>query len=412
MRNADAIRNLGQILAHQPANPRVVVVSAMGKTTNALEELLHAWFDGQEWHKQRDEVFSFHKNILNELFPGGTPDGLLFDNLWQEFEAVLAQDPGADFDMAYDQVVSYGELFSTAIVEAWLGASGMASEWVDVRNVIRTSSDHRKASVDWHRTAKNGSVLKSYLAEEDCSVVVTQGFIGSGPLGNTTTLGREGSDFSASILAHITDAEKVVIWKDVEGMRNADPSWFNNTVRLPSISFREAIELSYYGASVMHPKTIQPLQEKGIELHIKSFLKPDAPGTLVQAETESDHLIPSYIFKGDQVLVSISRRDLTFVAEQHLSDIFGVLSSIGVSINLMQLSALNFSMVIDGDARRLERLMEMLAKGYEVRYNKGVKLLTIRHYTAATVADLTKGQEILLEQKTRSTLRLVMREED
>jgi aspartate kinase len=212
-------------------------------------------------------------------------------------------------------------------------------------------------------------------------------------------------------LAHITDASKVTIWKDVQGMQNADPRWFNNTVRLPLISYREAVELSYYGASVIHPKTIQPLQDKGIELHVRSFLSPDEPGTVIQANADRDHLIPSYIFKADQILVSISRRDMAFVGELHLSDIFASLDDIGLNMNLMQLSALNFSFVMDRDERRLTRLRELLQDHYEMRYNEGVTLLTVRHYDQPTLASLVQGNEVLLEQKTRSTLRLVMRPE-
>lgn len=411
VKDAEAVKNVAHILHAAPAAERVVVISAMGKTTNMLEEVLRDWFDGRGHAAALQRVGTYHRNIMEEVFASGVPEGFAFDTLWAELEARLDRSPGEDFDFEYDQVVSYGELFSTAIVAAYLESEGFKSEWVDVRNIIRTDSAYRKARVDWARTRKNGEVLKGYLADEDCEVVVTQGFIAKGNLGNTTTLGREGSDFSASILAHITDAQTVTIWKDVRGMQNADPSWFNNTVRLPQISYREAIELSYYGASVIHPKTIQPLQDKGIDLHVKSFLEPEEEGTIIQANAERDHLIPSYIFKPEQILVSVSRRDLAFVGEQQLSGIFATLDTIGLNINMMQLSALNFSFVMDNDTRRLERLRGMLSEHYEVRYNEGMTLLTVRHYDEPTLSGLVTGNEVLLEQKTRSTIRLVMRPE-
>lgn len=410
MKNAEAVRNVGKILEDHRDKQLVVVVSAMGKTTNDLEAVLHCWFEGEDYTEALDKVRNFHQTIIREVFPDGTPSEFLFDALWSGLEARLEQAPSQDFDFEYDQVVSYGELMSTAIVESWLSTHGFGSEWVDVRNIIRTNSRYRKAAVDWRKTNKNGEVLKGYLREDGCDLLVTQGFIASGHLGNTTTLGREGSDFSASILAHVIDAQEVTIWKDVEGMQNADPRWFNNTLRLPSISYREAIELSYYGASVIHPKTLQPLQEKNITLNVRSFLKPETEGTVIQSSSEKDHLIPSYIFKSDQVLVTISARDLSFIAERNLADIFNVLSDIGLNMNLMQLSALNFSFVMDKDDRRLHRLQDMLTDNYELKYNEDVQLLTVRHYHDSILDQLTLGKEILLEQRTRSTVRMILRD--
>ena len=239
--------------------------------------------------------------------------------------------------------------------------------------------------------------------------MITQGFIAGDKLGNTTTLGREGSDYSAAILAYLLDAESVTIWKDVPGMLNADPRWFSNTVKLDQISFREAIELSYYGASVIHPKTIQPLKNKGIPLYVKSFKEPMEPGSVIQEDDTSDHLVPSYIFKPDQWLVSISPRDFSFIVEEHLMEIFEVLNSIGIHINLMQNSAISFSIAVDADKRKIDQLLTRLGGTYKIRYNTGVNLLTVRHYNEKVIKDLTAEKEILLEQRSRSTVRMVLR---
>jgi aspartate kinase len=314
-----------------------------------------------------------------------------------------------NFDFEYDQIVSLGELLSTQIISAFLNEQGHATRWADSRLLIRTDNRYREGNVDWKKTEE---LIRERLipAFEHNDILVTQGFIGATGEGFTTTLGREGSDYSAGILAYCTDAESVTIWKDVPGMVNADPKHFENTVKLDQISFREAIELSYYGASVIHPKTIKPLQNKGIPLYVKSFLQPEAEGTVIQESTANDHLIPSFIVMKNQVLFSINRRDFSFIVEEHLSDIFKRFASIGVKINLMQNSALNFSILADRSKTDPEKVIAHFTDNYEVRYNEGLELVTIRHYDAATLAMLSEGKETLVEQRTRHTARLVLKE--
>jgi aspartate kinase len=262
--------------------------------------------------------------------------------------------------------------------------------------------------VDWVKTEE---LIKSRFLPNftDHDIQVTQGFIGHTPEGFTTTLGREGSDYTAGIFAYCADAESVTIWKDVPGMLNADPKWFDNTIKLESISFKEAIELSYYGASVIHPKTIKPLQNKGIPLYVKSFIDPKAKGTVIQASTAHDHLVPSFIFKMDQILFSFTTKDFSFIVEEHLSDIFNRLAKVNAKINLMQNSALNFSILLDRNKVNPQQIIDLFKDTYEVRYNEELELVTIRHYDAATLARVTEEKEILVEQKTRQTARLVIK---
>ncbi|HTO36749.1 MAG TPA: hypothetical protein VLZ72_10950, partial [Flavobacterium sp.] len=298
-----------------------------------------------------------------------------------------------------------GELASSKIVAAYLAGQGMNVCWRDAKRFIRTNQKYRSAEVDWIKTQELTDIE---LKKHDCNISITQGFIGHTEEGFTTTLGREGSDFTAAIMAYCTNAESVTIWKDVPGMLNADPKFFANTVKLDKISFKEAIELAYYGASVIHPKTIKPLQNKNIPLYIKSFLNPSAEGSVIQQSTDNDNLVPSFIFKMNQVLVSITPKDFSFVVEENLSDIFKKLAEVGVHINLMQNSAVSFTVCIDADDRKLNRLMEILKSDYIVKYNDNVELVTIRHYDQSTIERTTKEREILMEQKTRQTVRIVM----
>jgi aspartate kinase len=283
----------------------------------------------------------------------------------------------------------------------------MDSEWFDARAIIRTDNRYRDARVDWDQSTRLLGPLKEALnSGKRC---ILQGFIGRDETGNSTSLGREGSDFTAAIMAYLLDAAEVTIWKDVPGMLNADPKWFKNTVKLDSISFKEAIELAYYGASVIHPKTIKPLQNKGIPLYIKSFLDPDSPGTIIQESTAHDGQVPSYIFKGNQVLLSIATRDFSFVVEDNLKEIFEAIAEAGVRIHLMENSAISFSVVFDYDDYKLQLLTDKLKANYSVRYNEPLTLITIRHWDDAIVTTLTEGREILLEQRSRHTLRMLTR---
>jgi aspartate kinase len=311
-------------------------------------------------------------------------------------------------DRDYDQVVSCGELWSTLIVSAHLVHAGLANTWLDARTIVRTDATYRSARVEWEAC---GNLTDRYLRpmlSATPSRVVTQGFIGRTADGLTTTLGREGSDFSAAIFAYLLDAQSVTIWKDVPGMFNADPKRFPDTRLLAHISYREAIELSYFGASVIHPRTLQPLQKKHIPLYVRSFIDLAAPGSTIDDHSENDSLIPSFIVKPGQLLVSITPRDLSFVVEENLSGIFWLFAQRNVRIDLMQNSALAFSVVVD-DGSRSRELIDELRKVYEVRYNEGCELLTVRHFDEATLHFLTAGREVLIEQRSRSTARFVLK---
>lgn len=411
VKNAEAVKNVSKILSLFPNEKRLIVISAMGKTTNAMEEIVNALWkkDASGYRYLVEECFNFHINILNQLFREKHyavhhEVESIFDMLRAKIEGPVSD----NFDFEYDQIVSLGEVLSTLIVDAFLREEGHLSVWADARKLIRTDHQYRDGNVDWEKTQQliEERLLPVY---KNVNCVITQGFIGHTSEGFTTTLGREGSDYTAGILAYCTNAKSVTIWKDVPGMLNADPKWFENTVKLDQISFKEAIELSYYGASVIHPKTIKPLQNKQIPLYVKSFIHPEEAGTTIQSSMDYDHLVPSFIFKKKQVLFSITPKDFSFIAEENLSEVFELLSRSGTKINLMQNSALSFSFVVDQDKIDIEKILDLFREKYEVRFNEDLELITIRHYDDATIDLLTKDKEILVEQKTRQTLRLLVK---
>ena len=412
MKDAEAVKNVVSILRSFQGQKLGIVISAMGKTTNALEEIVNALWNRDEikFKELVEESAQFHRKIMNGLFVyRGTT---IYDEIDNEFSRLLDKynDPVPDnFDFEYDQIVSLGEVISTKIVAAYVEQEGIQVMWMDARKIIRTNHNYREAEVNWERTLDN--FQQKFLPEfETHDVIITQGFVGHTSEGFTTTLGREGSDFTAGIIAYCCDAEDVTIWKDVPGMLNADPKWFDNTVKLDQISFKEAIELSYYGASVIHPKTIKPLQNKKIPLLVKSFIQPDADGTVIQESTSKDHLVPSFIFKMNQTLFSFTPKDFSFIVEKNLSDIFDRLAKANAKINLMQNSALDFSILVDGDKVSAERILELFSDTYHVKFNLGLELVTIRHYDDATIDRVTVDKEILLQQKSRETARLVVRQ--
>lgn len=411
VKDPNAVRNVSEILKLYSGEKLTVIVSAMGKTTNKLEEVVKAYAENDHklFNAHVNDLYDFHMNIMGELFHERHYS--IFNTVEDVFEKLrgMFDQPFPDnYSFAYDQIVSLGEVISSHIVAAFLFEQGHSSAWADARKLIRTNNQYQEGNVDWNKTEE---LIKTrflpHFLEND--IQVTQGFIGHTPEGFTTTLGREGSDYTAGIFAYCSDAESVTIWKDVPGMLNADPKWFDNTIKLDSISFKEAIELSYYGASVIHPKTIKPLQNKGIPLYVKSFIDPKADGTVIQASTANDHLVPSFIFKMDQVLFSFTTKDFSFIVEEHLSDIFNRLAKVNAKINLMQNSALNFSILLDRSKVNPQQIIDLFMDTYEVRYNEGLELVTIRHYDEATLARVTEGKEILVEQKTRQTARLVMK---
>jgi aspartate kinase len=414
VKNAEAIQNVSKILSLYATEKRLVVISAMGKTTNALEEIVQAlWDKNVSTYKYLvEETYNFHLKILNQLFKEH------HYAVHQEVESVfdflrnkIDQPISDNFDFEYDQIVSLGEILSTLIVDAYLREEGHLSVWADTRKLIRTDRQYRDSNVDWTKTQEliNERLLPLY---KSAKLVVTQGFIGHTSEGFTTTLGREGSDYTAGILAYCTDAKSVTIWKDVPGMLNADPKWFENTIKLEQISFKEAIELAYYGASVIHPKTIKPLQNKQISLYVKSFIDPSAAGTVIQSSMDYDHLIPSFIFKLEQVLFSITPKDFSFIVEENLSDIFETLSKSGIKINLMQNSALSFSFAVDQNKINIDKVLDLFKDKYEVKFNANLELITIRHYDDETIAKMIHNKTVLIEQKTRQTVRFLARKTD
>lgn len=411
VKDAQAVKNVARILSLYDGEKLGIVISAMGKTTNAMEKVIDAYWIKDEvlFQDLVEEIRQFHYEIMDVLF--SDRESKVFDAVDQvlrDLRERFKEDRSGSYDFEYDQLVGFGELISTKIVSSFLIESGFSAKWMDARTLIQTNNIFREAEVDWEQTEHN--FQSKFVPEFDgTDILVTQGFIGANS-SSTTTLGREGSDFTAGIVAYCCNADNVTIWKDVPGMLNADPKWFDHTVKLDQISFREAIELSYYGASVIHPKTVKPLQNKRIPLHVKSFLDPSAEGTVIQESTTSDHLVPSFIFKMNQVLFSISPKDFSFIVEKNLSDIFARLSKANAKINLMQNSALKFSILLDGDKVDSSQILEVFKDSYDVKFNEGLELVTIRHYDQATIDRVTEGKEILLQQKTRETARLIVKQ--
>jgi len=410
VKDAGAVRNVKKILDSYGGEKLIVVVSAMGKTTNALEAVVNAYYHQKgNPHALLEEVRIYHHSIMNELFESSS-DQVYADvnNFFVEIDWVLEEKPARNYSFIYDQVVSMGELISTRIVSAFLARSGMTNAWLDVRNCVFTDNTYREAKVDWEQSSKHIREQAGSLFTEQ-EIIVTQGFIGSTSENYTTTLGREGSDYTAAIFAHSLDAEAVMIWKDVPGMLNADPKFFKDAQMLESLSSHDAIELSYYGASVIHPKTIKPLENRNIPLYVKSFLKPDARGTIINRDLQTKPRVPSFIFKTNQVLISIAAKDFSFIAEDNLAVIFGLFAKTGVKINLMQNSAISFSVCVDDDEFKIPALIEDLRKEFKVLYNSSLELYTIRNYFQSTIDMLSADKEILVEQRSRTTVQLVMR---
>lgn len=408
--SASAIRNVGSILKSQESDKTVVVLSAMGKMTNALELLADSYF-----HQMSStfvlfkEVKEFHLNIVKELFVDSKHEIYSeLDQIFEDLASTIAELPSENFNFEYDRIVSYGELLSTRIVYHYLVDCNFSIAWADARDMIETDGKYRNASVEWDITSKKVAHFCNKLFI-DFDLIISQGFVARNGDGNTTTLGREGSDFSAAIFAYSLSAENLTIWKNVPGLLNADPKYFEDTQKLDRVSYKETIELAYYGASIIHPKTIKPLQNRNIPLYIKSFIEPLSEGTSIQSNTLNDPLIPSYIFKKDQVLISISPRDFSFIAECHLARIFDQLSHYGLKANLMQNSAISFSLCMDESGEDMIQFIQVMQEDFKVRYNQNMELITIRHYNQEIINNLIGDRTVYLEQKSRSTVQLLVR---
>ena len=416
--SADAVRNMAQIVRqHLAAAPLVVVVSAMGKTTNLLEKLVPGTQESAaEKQELRRQLEAYHRDITTALMPDNRAVQRKIDTLLADLDHLCSTLPNdaAHYNYNYDQTVSFGELLSTTIIAEYLNMLGINTLWADARQLIQTDNHYREGHVDWSAT-QSGMLDFQRSVPDSYQVILTQGFIAGtaqrstlNSQFSTTTLGREGSDYSAAILAYCLDAESVTIWKDVPGFLNADPKYFSNTVKIEQIPYNEAIELAYYGASVIHPKTVKPLQNKSIQLHIRSFLDPAAEGSTVGDYPTIQPLTPLYIFKNKQILISIQPRDFSFIAEENLQTIFATLAALNIRVNMMQNTALSFSICIDDNAILLEQLTERLQHSFNVRYNRNLQLITIRYYTAEIIDDIVAGRTILLQQRTRSTAQLVV----
>ena len=409
--SAEAVRNMAQIVQHHLEDePLVVVVSAMGKTTNLLEKLVPGITpDEDERRALRQQLEDYHREIASALLPDNKDVQDDISAILSRFDEVTHHllTSNADYNYSYDQMVSFGEIISTTIIANYLNHLGINTLWEDARKIIITDDHYREGHVDWTFTEGTCRLMREDAKGYD--VVITQGFIG-GVKGTsaTTTLGREGSDYSAAILAYCLNAESVTIWKDVPGFLNADPKYYNDTVKISQIPYNEAIELAYYGASVIHPKTVKPIQNKGIPLYIRSFLSPESEGSVVGNYHTISPVTPLYIFRNNQMLLSIFPRDYSFIAEDNLQVIFGLLNKLGIRVNLMQNTALSFSICIDNTPQLTDRLVERLKSMFRVRYNENLQLITIRYYTQEVIDSIVAGRPVLLEQRSRSTEQMVV----
>ena len=400
VKNAQGVRNLAQIIKNH--NNLVVVVSAMGKTTNMLEEVTHNYFYNLPNTLQK--VKDFHFDIAADLFHASHPIFDEINNLFVEIEWAIEDRPTSTYSFEYDQIVSVGELLSTKIVAAYLLQQEINIQWTDARDLIRTDNRYRNARIDWDLT--KDLICKSF---NQSGIYITQGFIGCTSENFTTTLGREGSDFSAAIIAYALDSDEVIIWKDVPGFLNADPTYFESTELLKEIPYSEAIELAYFGAKVVHPRTIQPLQIKRIPLIVKSFINPENDGSKIGDFDNITPFVPSFIVKPNQMLLSLSTKDLSFIIEEHISQIFSLFAVNGIAVNMMQNSALSFSVCFDNDLVKTNPLIETLQENYSIKYNTNVTLYTIRHYDSESVNKVKKDKKVLLEQKSRTNIQVVVK---
>ncbi len=407
----ERIQQVGKIIQSFPGEKLLVVISAMGKTTNELEKVAQNYFmrkreiAAQLLYNIEQQHIQTAENLL------GTREHPLFVQLQQFFteaEWTLGEKPLRNYDYYYDQLVGLGELLSTAIVSAYFNEAGITNTWLDVRDVFRTDDNFRDANINWEVTEMqvNQKVLPLFNAVD---IVITQGFIGSTDQNESVTLGREGSDFSAAVFANLLNAESQTIWKDVEGLKNADPKLFADTINIPEIAYGEVIEMAYYGAQVIHPKTIKPLQNKQIPLYVKCFLDKDLPGTVIRQDADNRKLPPIIVLKKNQVLISITSRDFSFITEDKISDIYEIFHDKKIKINLTQNAAITFSCCIDNNPEKIELLIKALHQGFKISYNEGLELLTVRHYKNGLLEELTKGRKILLEQRSDSTVQLVIK---
>lgn len=409
VKSAGAVRNIVEILQRFQNEEIVVVVSAMGKTTNSLERIIECYAGKREEDLQEEykQLKAYHLDIVDGLFED--KDHLVFANVNEVFEELtdrLTREPTLNYDYDYDQLICYGELLSTTIISHFLNKAGVATRWMDIRRAFKTDNNWREARVDWELSSRLVNEQFTFNGER---ILITQGFLASTINDQTTSLGREGSDYTAAILAYMLKAKSVTIWRDGPGVLNADPKYFDDTILLEKLSYLDAIELAFFGTSVIHPKTIKPLQNKNINLYVKSFLDPEAPGTIV-GNLSYDKLTPSFIFKMDQVLIRTSPLDFSFINEDNLEEIFGILNKHGLKINMMQNSAISFQIIVNNNKRKLRLVVDELEEKYKVAYQTGLELVTIRYFDHSTIERVMINKELILEQRGVQNIELLIRD--
>ncbi len=404
VKNAKSIKNVVRVLKNEGLNNKIVVISAMGKMTNAFEKIVNSYCDKKEDLPEKIlDVREFHDTILNDLFPKKShPVFTTVEQIFAQMSGFMAQNTSKDYNYIYDQIVSNGEFLSTHIVSAYLTEIEIENTWIDVRDYIKTDRSYRDAHVDWEQTKE---IISNEIDLHE--LTITQGFLG-GNEGKTTTLGREGSDYTAAIFAYCLHAESVTIWKDVDGVLNADPRHFQDTILLNKISYEEAIELAFYGASVIHPKTLKPLENKLIPLQVRSFLNLENKGTIVKKGIDILPRVPCCILKKNQVFISISALDFSFMVEHNLSDVFKELHKYRLKVNLIQNSALSFSVCVEDDFNNFNTFLKDVKAKYKVTYNKGVTLFTIRHFDSKAISEIEKKHKVLLKQISTETIQIVV----
>jgi aspartate kinase len=407
--SVERIQNVGHIMKQWESEKIIVIVSAIGKTTNALEKVVDAFVKGKKeealqlFEQVKQQHLSTAKYILVTHFLECEKQ---LNDFFTEVEWLLHDKPVREYDYYYDQVVCAGELFSTSIISAFLNEISVSNKWIDVRDVFRTDDDFRDASIDWDYTSSKVQRLVVPVFAET-NIILTQGFIGSTDENESTTLGREGSDYTAAVFANMLDAESLTIWKDVESVMNADPKKFPDAVSIPELNYNEVIEMAYYGAQVIHPKTIKPLQNKGIPLYVKCFLDPTLPGTVIHDKPVHD-LPPIIVLKEKQVMLQMSSGDFSFIGEQHVGHLYHLFEKLHIKPNLTQNGAISFICVIDEWPEKIEKLALEASSFLEVRVVKGLSLLTVRHYSKDVFEKLTEGKKILLRQQTTETIQLLL----
>lgn len=407
VKDADGIKNVYDVLQKAGYEDVLLVVSAMGKTTNALEVVIKNYFEkSNELNSSVQEIKKYHNQIVLDLFENeNDPVFAAVNEQFSDLEYFLAHNKSPNYNFVYDQIVSYGELISTTILSHFMNFMGIKTQWLDVRNFIKTDANYRDAGVDWELTQKN---ISKNIAPKILNI--TQGFLGSDENNFTTTLGREGSDYTAAIFAYCLNAESVTIWKDVPGVMNADPRYFENASLLNQISYREAIELAFYGASVIHPKTLQPLQKKEIPLYVKSFLNPLLKGTSVSKGVDLEPHLPCFIVKRNQLLISLSSIDFSFIMEENISEIFRLFHDYKIKVNLIQNSAISFSVCVEDKFGQFNELNAILSKKFKVDFEENVTLYTIRHFDESAATTVEKDKTVLLKQISRETMQIVTKE--